>query len=1046
MAVTPPPATDDEMAGTPDDEMAVTPPPATDDEMAVTPPPATPDPVELADTAYGEYLVASTAYEVAQGVHALTPTAANLAALREAVNKVVTEATEALILAGAGTAAQLVRAQNAADATVMDSNDVAVIEDAVMAAADLVTALAGAATAATTYDSAKAAYEATGGMTQANLDALSNAATAAEEKADAALVLAAGGSAAQLSEAQAADVAADTAATHASGITMALEAGIANALTAYNTAKTEHAAAKTAHDEDASLDNANALKTAADTLLASAMDAEEKGALGATAEQQTELASVSVTDAEAYVATAGDDATTAQTAADAAAVVATPDPVELADTAYGEYLEALTAYEVAQGVHALTPTAANLAALREAVNKVVTEATEALISAGAGTAAQLVRAQDAVDATATDSSDVAVIEAAVMAAAELVTGLADAGTAATAYDGAKAAYEATGGMTQANLDALSDAATAAKATADAALVMAAGGSAAQLSEAQEAVDAADMAFTHASGITMALESGIADALTAYDTAKTEHATAKTAHDEDASLDNANALKTAADTLLAAAMDADEKGALGATADQQMELASVSVTNAEAYVATAEDDLTTAQTAADAAAVVATTAADAAAVVAATEAAKTKTAAITAEAGETDDAGLGGSDVDTVTVTISRDRMGTTVKIPDTGLAEEDDPKFAQAMDLGGGRTMHVRTMEANDVGEVVEEVVVVRTDIERPKAVPFAKYESDANGTLTQVLDVNTDTTNDPEGGAAATSEALAVDQTNTNVFALVKSSAFTAGTAAELMFPDNDSGTTTVDDAFETAGTYNGAMGTYRCDGTDDCTVNINAMGAITDMSDGWIFTPDPRVTSDQPDYDHLHYGFWLEKTTDEDGVLKYDEVETFAGSSIDATGTVADVDGSAIYNGGSTGVYVKNVYTEGGSIESATSGHFKADVSLTATFGQVEVGEQGTIAPNLLNTLTGTIDNFDLSGGEVNEWAVNLKGDIMPTDGTASGAATGGGTPGTFNATFHGLTPLTPADDDAGNATVAPGSVVGEFGANFSNGSVAGGFGARK
>ena len=149
-------------------------PPATDDETR-------PDPVELADTAYGEYLEALTAYEVAQGVHALTPTAANLAALREAVNKVVTEATEALTSAGAGTAAQLVRAQNAADATVMDSNDVAAIEAAVMNAADLVTALAVAATAATTYDGAKAAYEATEGMTQANLDALSNAATAAKD-------------------------------------------------------------------------------------------------------------------------------------------------------------------------------------------------------------------------------------------------------------------------------------------------------------------------------------------------------------------------------------------------------------------------------------------------------------------------------------------------------------------------------------------------------------------------------------------------------------------------------------------------------------------------------------------------------------------------------------------------------------------------------------------------------------------------------------------------------------------------------------------------
>ena len=675
--------------------------------------------------------------------------------------------------------------------------------------------------------------------------------------------------------------------------------------------------------------------------------------------------------------------------------------------------------------------------------------------AGAGTAAQLVRAQNAADATVMDSNDVAVIEDAVMDAADLVTALADAGTAATTYDSAKADYEATEGMTQANLDALSNAATAAKEKADAALVLAAGGSAAQLSEAQAAVAAADVAATHASGITMALEAGIADALTAYDTAKTEHATAKTAHDEDASLDNANALKTAADTLLAAAMDAEEKGALGATADQQMELASVSVTNAEAYVATAEDDLTTAQTADDAAVVVAQTAADTAAVVAATEAAKTKTVAITAEAGEiADDAGLGGSgatntDGDpTYAMTIKRPRSGTVIEITDDDLMGEDVPEFTLYKDLGKGRTMHTRKMEADEDGNVVEEVVIVSTDIAAPKAVAFAKYESDANGTLTQVLNVNTDTTNDPEGGAAtATSEALEVDQTDANVLALVKSSAFTAGTAAELMFPYNAPGTTTVDDAFETAGTYNGSMGTYRCNGTADCTVTLDAKGAITAMNDGWIFTPAPRVTTDQPDYEDLHYGFWLEKTTDEDGVLKYDEVETFAGSSIPVTATVDAVDGSAIYDGGSTGVYVKNVYTEGGSIESATSGHFTADVSLTATFGQVENDdEQGTIAPSLLNTLTGTIDNFDLSGGEVNEWAVNLKGDIMPTDGTASGAATGGGTPGTFNATFHGLTPLTPSDDDADDATVAPGSVVGEFGANFSNGSVAGGFGARK
>ena len=121
---------------------------------------------------------------------------------------------------------------------------------------------------------------------------------------------------------------------------------------------------------------------------------------------------------------------------------------------------------------------------------------------------------------------------------------------------------------------------------------------------------------------------------------------------------------------------------------------------------------------------------------------------------------------------------------------------------------------------------------------------------------------------------------------------------------------------------------------------------------------------------------------------------------------------------------------------IDTAIPGHFTADVSLTATFRQVEsVDNQGTIVEILLNTLTGTIDYFYLSGGEANAWAVNLDGDITANDGTASGTANGGGAAGTFNATFHG-----PATADA-----QPHTVVGEFGANFSNGSVAGGFGAR-
>ncbi len=381
------------------------------------------------------------------------------------------------------------------------------------------------------------------------------------------------------------------------------------------------------------------------------------------------------------------------------------------------------------------------------------------------------------------------------------------------------------------------------------------------------------------------------------------------------------------------------------------------------------------------------------------------------------------------MTIARDRDGTTVTIADTGMAGDDDPKFEQTMDLGGGRTMHVR-----DTSEGVEEVVVVRTDIEAPKATAFAMVAG-------QTLDVSTDTTNDGEVGADDdTFEALAVDENSADVRALVMSDAFTAGTGAVLTFAFNDT-TTPDDEAFEAAGTYNGADGTYRCNGDAACTVTLDAEGVITTMNDGWVFTPDAGATSDVADADYLDYGFWLKRTT-EDGAVTYNEVETFANSSIDAsTGSeLNDVEGSATYEGDATGVYVRNVFTDSGEIDTATSGHFTADALLKAYFGGDDV------AVNLQNTVTGTIDSFALSGGEAADaWSVNLKGVRADNENTFSGTANGGGAEGMFSGTFHGLTPETEADDDD-DARVAPGVVVGEFDANFSNGSVAGGFGARK
>ena len=69
-----------------------------------------------------------------------------------------------------------------------------------------------------------------------------------------------------------------------------------------------------------------------------------------------------------------------------------------------------------------------------------------------------------------------------------------------------------------------------------------------------------------------------------------------------------------------------------------------------------------------------------------------------------------------------------------------------------------------------------------------------------------------------------------------------------------------------------------------------------------------------------------------------------------------------------------------------------------------------------------------------------MDLQGGIMDDDGTALGTANGGGDPGTFSATFHGPTL------DENQVPIQPHTVVGEFNANFSNGTAAGGFGARK
>ncbi len=405
----------------------------------------------------------------------------------------------------------------------------------------------------------------------------------------------------------------------------------------------------------------------------------------------------------------------------------------------------------------------------------------------------------------------------------------------------------------------------------------------------------------------------------------------------------------------------------------------------------------------------------------TAAALTKQAAIEAEAGQAVDAGLGGSGgdgsaVDTYSLSISRGFGGMTVEIADSAMAEDGDPAFAFTAMLGpDGR------MLARDNGMGVQEVVGVHSDIEAIEVKPFEEVHNP---------DFSTDVT-DPE------------------VLVRVMSAAFTANTGATLMFLHDDPATQDTDEAREVAGAYDGAPGTYRCNGDAECTVGISADGGITEMSAGWIFTPDPGATVDVRDADYLHYGFWLRRTTDGEGAVTYNEVETFAGSSVPASGNLAEVRGRATYEGGAAGVYtIETRYDPNtGELVDANSGHFAADARLTATFGQTVARD---IAPNQLWMLAGTIANFVLSGKEDNDWSVTLAGVIDRGAGTASGTAGGGvtGQDNSFSLVFHGPAAPVDHDGDANTPVVAPRphTAVGEFNASFRNGSVAGAFGMRR
>ena len=197
-------------------------------------------------------------------------------------------------------------------------------------------------------------------------------------------------------------------------------------------------------------------------------------------------------------------------------------------------------------------------------------------------------------------------------------------------------------------------------------------------------------------------------------------------------------------------------------------------------------------------------------------------------------------------------------------------------------------------------------------------------------------------------------------------------------------------------------------------------------------VFARNPSAAADSPPALYADYGMWLEGS---DAVPVLRTRMGLAGTDAEAAGTgeLTSTDNglatSATYSGTARGLSARTA-TSGGDSTTA-SGHFTADVSLSATFGA---------SP----TLGGTVRNFRAEAGQggahVGPWSIDL-----PATGPRAGTgdirnapfgnvgADGNPTAGGWSAYAYGL-------DGA-----RPTGVYGGFQADFADGAAIGQFDAR-
>ena len=177
-------------------------------------------------------------------------------------------------------------------------------------------------------------------------------------------------------------------------------------------------------------------------------------------------------------------------------------------------------------------------------------------------------------------------------------------------------------------------------------------------------------------------------------------------------------------------------------------------------------------------------------------------------------------------------------------------------------------------------------------------------------------------------------------------------------------------DDAVYVGGSYDGVPGEFRCATATGCQSTNDGKGSPSALVGDWYFKPtNPLQKVSAPDASYLYFGWWVRKNDKgmPTAASAFSGVEAPDTTTADAlrSDSGANLTGSATYNGSAVGKFAINNVLEG----TGDGGHFTADATLIATFGDPSTTDEG-------QGITGTIDNFRLNdGSEDPNWSVSLR-----------------------------------------------------------------------